>query len=698
MKKTLLFIALLFLQTTAFSQGIKREMRAAWISTVYGIDWPKATDPAATQKTKLAGLLTSLKANGINTVYFQARTIGDALYKSNLVPWSHWLTNTYGKDPGYDPLAFAIEEAHSRGMEIHVWLNPYRAATAASNIPSYASNHKAKTNPEWLLSEVNGSSTLRYLNPALAAVRNHIDDVVKELVTNYDLDGIHFDDYFYYAGVGSQDDGQFSTDPRGFTSKNDWRRDNVTLLISKLNTSIKTLKPWVKFGISPSGIYRNFTPPGSTKTAGLEHYTTHYADTKKWMEDGIIDYLVPQVYWAFSQTTANAKFNFVTDYWNSQNFTRHLFIGLGTYRVDPADGSAWSSSIATNEIKNQIDYLRNTTANVKGAAHFTTHDLISRKAGIVNDAMTLVQAQYSVPSLIPVMTWIDNIAPAAPIDLTPSLVAGKTKLTWTAPAATTDELQKVVRYAVYRSTNANIDFDNASNVIAVISGAATTYTDVAVTPGSGTPYYYAVRSLDRMSNESTESNIVPDGVTLPVQLLAFNAKKDNNRVKIEWSTASELNSDYFLIEKAGENGIFTFLDKQNSATSNSTALKNYIAWDYNPANATNYYRLTQVDKNGVVATPVVTSLNYNELMVVNVNVFPNPTPQDINFTIAGFSGTSVIARLINLNGQLIHKESFNTTNGTQQFKLNLRKSLPAGSYILSLYDKTFHKNIKVIVL
>ncbi len=696
MKKTLLFIALLFLQTTAFSQGVKREMRAAWISTVYGIDWPKATDPAATQKTKLAGLLTSLKANGINTVYFQARTIGDALYKSNLVPWSHWLTNTYGKDPGYDPLAFAIEEAHSRGMEIHVWLNPYRAATSASNIPSYASNHKAKTNPEWLLSEVNGTSTLRYLNPALAAVRNHIDDVVKELVTNYDLDGIHFDDYFYYKGVGMQDNAQFSADPRGFTNKDDWRRDNVTLLISKLSTSIKALKPWVKFGISPSGIYRNFTPPSSTTTTGSEHYTTQYADTQKWMNDGLIDYLVPQVYWAFSQTTGNAKFNYVTDNWNGKNFTRHLFIGLGTYRVAQGESTSWASSIATNEIKNQIDYLRNSTPNVKGAAHFTTNDLISTNASI-KAAMDLVRLQYSVPSLIPVMTWIDNIAPAAPTNLTSSLAASKTKLTWTVPATTTDELQKVVRYAIYRSTNPTIDFNNASNVIAVISGIATTYTDAAVAPGLGTSYYYAVRSLDRISNESVESNTVPDGVTLPVQLLNFTAKKDGNKVKIEWATASELNNDYFLVEKAGADGIFSYLDKQNAANQ-SASIKNYTSWDHHPANAINYYKLTQVDKNGTSANPQLTSLNFNELIIVSAKVFPNPTQKDINFSIENFGGKSIKARLINLNGELVHKEQFNMSNGESRFTLNLKNILTKGTYVLTLSDKGFKKNIKVIVL
>ncbi len=697
MKRTLLFIALVLLQTTAFSQGIKREMRAAWISTVYGIDWPVAGETESSQKLSLATMLDKLKVNGINSVYFQVRTVGDALYTSALVPWSKWLTGNNGQNPGWDPLAYAIAESHKRGIEIHAWLNPYRAAIDANFATAYATNHMARVHPEWLIT----SGTTRYFNPGIPEVRNHIVAVVEELVNNYDLDGIHFDDYFYLSGItNADDDTQFNAVAHGLTRAN-WRRNNVTVMIQAVSTKIKTLKPWVKFGISPSGIYKNFTVPNINpvvNTTGSSHYDVQYADTKYWMDQSMIDYLIPQVYWAFTQVSGNAKFNYITDYWNRLNLTRHVYIGLGTYRVDPTDGSAWSASIATDEIKNQIDYLRAYSPNIKGAAHFSAHDLIATTTGTIKNAMDLVRTQYSVPSLIPVMTWIDNVAPAAPTNLTPSLVAGKTKLTWTAPASTTDELQKVVRYAVYRSTNATIDFDNASSVIAVISGVATSYTDVDVTPGSGTSYYYAVRSLDRMSNESTESNVVPDGITLPVQLLAFTAKKDNNKVKIEWSTASELNSDYFLIEKAGENGIFTHLDKQNSAASNSTTLKNYTAWDYNPTNATNYYRLTQVDKNGTVATPVVTSLNYNELMLVNVNVFPNPTPQEINFSIAGFSGTSVNARLINLNGQLIHKETFDMTNGTQQFKLSLRKSLPAGSYILSLHDKTFHKNIKVIVL
>lgn len=700
MKKLILLLALVISQITAQAQHPKREVRAAWISTVFGIDWPRSADAPSVQRTKLQDILDNLKSSGINTVYFQVRTIGDALYSSSLVPWSHWLTGTYGQNPGWDPLAFAIEESHKRGIEIHAWLNPYRAATAASNIASYSSTHKAKTNPEWLLSEVNGTSTLRYLNPALAEVRNHIDAVVRELVTNYDLDGIHFDDYFYYAGIGTQDNAQFASDPRGFTNQSNWRRDNVTLLIQQLSASIKSLKPWVKFGISPSGIYRNFTVPGSSpavNTTGSEHYTTQHADTRKWMIDGTIDYLLPQVYWAFSQTTANAKFNYVVDYWNRQNFTRHLYIGLATYRVDPADGSAWSSAIAGSEIKNQIDYLRINAPNVLGASHFTTHDLVSTKPG-VKEAMDLVRMQYNTPALIPAMSWIDNLAPAQPTDLTPSLVAGKTKLTWTAPDATTDELQKVVRYAVYRSTSSAIDFATSTHLIAVLPSSETSFTDNSVTPGTGTSYYYAVTSLDRISNESSASNIVPDAVTLPVKLISFVAKKDNNTIKLAWATASETNSEYFLVEKAGADGVFRHLDRQNSSPENTTTVKNYVCFDFQPQNGTNYYRLTQFDKNGSAANPQFASADFNELIIVSAKVFPNPTQKNINFSLEHFQGKSINTRLLNLYGQIIHEEEFNTTTGTSQFQLALKSELPKGQYILLLTDNTFKKAVKLIVL
>lgn len=696
-KLLLLFIIILQFREMTNAQNPKRELRAAWISTVYGIDWPSASDAPATQRTKLISILDKLKDVGINAVYFQVRTTADALYNSSLVPWSHWLTGTYGQNPGWDPLAFAIDEAHKRGLEIHAWLNPYRAAISSSYATTYATNHVARTHPDWLLT----SGTTKYLNPGIAGVRSHIVDVIEEIITKYDIDGIHFDDYFYLSGISDADDNaQFTSDPRGFTSRANWRRDNVTLMIRGVGEKIKALKPWIKFGISPSGIYRNFTVPNvspTTNTTGSEHYSVQYADTKYWMEQGLIDYLIPQVYWAFSQSTANAKFNYISDYWNRQNFARHLYIGLATYRVDPADGSAWSSTISLNEIKNQISYLRTNTPNIMGTAHFTSHDLISTKTG-VKEAMDLVRQLYNTPALLPTMTWIDNVPPAEPTDLTPSLASGKTKLTWTAPASTSIELQKVKRYAIYRSTSPSVDFNNSTNLIAVISSENTTYTDNSVSPGQGTAYYYAVTSLDRISNESVASNIVPDAVTLPVQLIAFTAKKNGNRVKIEWSTANETNSDYFLVEKAGTDGIFGFLDKKPSVKTNTKEISTYFTWDYKPINGINYYKLTQFDNDGKASTPETAVLNFSELIVVDAKAFPNPTRRDINFNLENFTGKSIKTKLISLYGQIVHEEEFNTAFGVSKFQLNLKKELPKGQYILTLVDHDFKKHIKLIVL
>jgi len=191
---------------------------------------------------------------------------------------------------------------------------------------------------------------------------------------------------------------------------------------------------------------------------------------------------------------------------------------------------------------------------------------------------------------------------------------------------------------------------------------------------------------------------VPDAITLPVKLLNFAAKKDGNSVKIEWSTASELNSDYFLIEKAGANGTFTYLDKQNSASENTNTIQNYSIRDYNPFNGINYYRLTQFDKDGTAAKPELTSLNFNELIIVNATVFPNPTQRDINFNLENFNGKSIKTRLINLFGQVLHEEEFNTQTGAGKYQLGLKNELPKGQYILSLSDNSFKKNIKLIVL
>lgn len=688
MKKLLLYLSTLLLQINAIAQNPKREVRAAWLTTVSNTDWPKSTSQT-TQRNNMIAILDSYKELGINTVYFQARSLSDAMYKSNIVPWATILTGTYNQAPAnnFDPLQFVIDEGHKRGMEVHAWLNPYRVAATASAYNSLPSTHPAKQAGMKVLT---GGNT-RYLDPGLTAVRNHVNQVIMEIVNNYDIDGIHFDDYFYLTGVGTQDSQTFIDEPRGYTNLNDWRRNNILRLVTETNTAIKAQKPWVKFGISPSGIYRNSTNPSiGSNTAGSEHYNVQYIDSKYIMEQNLIDYLTPQVYWYIGQP--NANFSIVTNWWNNINTTRHITIGIAAYKVGDSDQGAFNTN--TNEISQQINLVRGTT-NLKGVAYYNTTTL---NANTFSFRTNLIANQYSTLALVPSMSWIDNTAPAEPTALAANLQSGKTKLTWTAPTVATEELQKVVRYAVYRSTSSTIDFNNSTNLIAIIPSTDVSYTDHAVTPGAGTSYYYAVTSLDRISNESIASSTVADPTVLPVKLINFAAKKDNNRIKIEWSTASEVNSDYFLIEKAGADGIFNYLDKQNSSATNTQSIKNYVAWDSTPANGINYYRLTQFDKDGTRSEPTFASLNFNELMIVNAKAFPNPTQKNINFSIENFAGKSIKTRLVNLYGQVIHEEEFNTQAGNSSYQLSLRQDLPKGHYVLSLSDDGFKKNIKLIVL
>ncbi|MGH7451691.1 MAG: glycoside hydrolase family 10 protein, partial [bacterium] len=285
------------INTFATDNPPKREFRGAWIATVINLDWPSTPGLApGTQRGELMRLLDELQAAGINAVMFQVRSECDAMYASTIEPWSYWLTGGQGRAPSpfYDPLQFAVQEAHKRGMELHAWLNPYRSVR---EIGSYANaaNHVSVQHPEWLFRAGN----TRVLDPGLPMVRAYVTSVVMDVVNRYDVDGIHFDDYFYpYPPdqISNQDDATFANYSRGFTNRGDWRRDNVNLLIKMIHDSIQVVKPYVKFGISPFGIWRNGIPTGIT---GLDAYNTIYCDALAWLQQQTIDYLTPQLYWPF---------------------------------------------------------------------------------------------------------------------------------------------------------------------------------------------------------------------------------------------------------------------------------------------------------------------------------------------------------------------------------------------------------------
>lgn len=504
MKRSLLAVLLLAVHLLAIGQQPpKREMRGAWIATYANIDWPNRTQTPAQQRAAFLTILEHHKATGLNTLYIQVRSQCDALYPSAIEPWSADLTGTQGKapNPEWDPMQFMIEECHKRGIEFHAWLNPYRAAANSNNIPGFAANHVTKQHPDWLLSQ----GTLRVLDPGLAVVRDHITSVITDIVQRYEVDGIHFDDYFYppAAPAGTtpyNDDSSFALDPRGFTSRADWRRDNVNLLIARVYDTIKAMKPWVKFGVSPSGIYRNSTNPAiGTPTSGLEHYTTLYADTRKWLQEGWVDYIAPQVYWYIGQPGAN--YAAIVPWWNNQASGRHIYIGMAGYKVnDPAQGANWANpSQIPNEVRLNRDPLY---PNIYGQSIYNTSSLRSSSKLGFRDSLRLFF--YQKPALLPRMPWRDSIAPEAPSSLTVVKYAGdSTVLNWIKPTAA-DELNRAIRFVVYRSEDTVIDISNANNILAITNTDTTVFADKTGIPG--TTYYYTVTALDHFHNESIASN------------------------------------------------------------------------------------------------------------------------------------------------------------------------------------------------
>jgi uncharacterized lipoprotein YddW (UPF0748 family) len=517
----LCFSVLFQFSATAQTQP-KREFRGAWIATFSNIDWPNRTQTPAQQRAALITILDHHKATGLTALFFQVRSQCDAMYASAIEPWSADLTGTQGvaPNPFWDPMQFMIDECHKRGIEFHAWLNPYRAVANANGLGAFSPTHVAKQHPEWLLSQ----GTLRILDPGLPAVRDYVTTVIADIVHRYDVDGIHFDDYFYPSAPGSgvtpiNDSASFAADPRGFTVKADWRRDNVNLLIKRVYDSVKSIKPWVKFGVSPSGIYRNSTNPDiGSATSGLEHYTSLFADTRKWLQQGWLDYLCPQVYWYIGQPGAN--YAVVVPWWNNNSYGRHIYIGMAGYKVnDPAQGVNWANpSMIPNEVR-----LNRSLSNVYGQAIYNTNSLRSATKLGFRDSLRL--QFYNKPALLPNMPWRDSIAPANPASLTAVKYAyDSVVLNWT-KATPTDELNKVRQFVIYRSQNPAIDTSLADNILAITINDTTAFVDTTGTPN--TTYYYAVTATDRFHNESAASNTVnnlPPAIACPNDtMLVLNA-------------------------------------------------------------------------------------------------------------------------------------------------------------------------------
>ncbi len=513
-KNVLLAFFSLLLSICSNSQKTpKRELRGAWITTHFGLDWPTSSQTPAQQRSALISILDQHKATGMNAIYFQVRNQCDALYPSTIEPWSSTLTGTQGKDPGWDPLQFVIDETHKRGMELHAWLNPYRAVATASQLPNFVENHVAKQHPGWLLN--NGSVIT--LNPGLPAVRDYIMSVINDITSRYDIDGIHFDDYFY-SPPPVRDTATYNADPRGMNQA-DWRRDNINIFIKRVYEETMALKPWVKFGVSPSGIYRNGVNVGGSATSGSEHYSAVYADSKKWLQEKWVDYIAPQVYWHIGFSVAD--YGKLIPWWNSNAFGRHIYIGMASYKVNmtfgatgngPVEQAAWKIPTQyPNELRmNRLqDYL-----NVFGEIHYRTATLTTNALGHRDSTRLNI---YRKPDLPPTMSWRDATPPPAPSALTAAKQSDNSYiLSWTKPAATSNELDKVRQFIIYRSESPVINVSDTANLLFITNTDITTYTD-NLNPSNKT-YYYTVTSVDRLYNESVPSNVtdyVPPTITCP---------------------------------------------------------------------------------------------------------------------------------------------------------------------------------------
>jgi uncharacterized lipoprotein YddW (UPF0748 family) len=481
-------------QTSITQTTPKRELRGVWIATVANIDWPSdKDDKTSDQKDQYKAILDEHKREGINTVFTQVRPAADALYAKSKEPWSLWLTGQQGRMPYpyYDPMEFMIKESHARAMEFHAWLNPYRA-THKSARGVVSNKHITKMKPEWFFA-YDGQ---KIFNPGIPEVRSYIVSVVMDIVRNYDVDGIHFDDYFYpypdATNTPIPDEDTFKKYPNGFTNIKDWRRNNVDLLIKMVHDSIATVKPYVKFGISPFGIWQNNdTSVYGSKTKGGSSYSTQYADTRKWLKEGWVDYMLPQVYFNIGHPLAD--FETITEWWDKNAFGRHIYIGMGVYKA--GSDQVWKKP---THLPEELLITRS-YSNIKGQTYYSSKSLRKNLSGFAD---SLANNYYRYPAIQPVMEWKDNVPPNPPQGLTAVQTnLSVVQLSWEPPTVASDG-DAARGYVIYRIVEGTtFDPNDARNILDIIYDR-TYYIDSETKIDQN--YVYLVSSLDRLQNESRD--------------------------------------------------------------------------------------------------------------------------------------------------------------------------------------------------
>ena len=524
----------------------KREFRCSWLTTVWAIDWPNPHNASTAsqqqkQKESLYALVDSLAEANMNAVFFQVRGFSDAMYNSKYEPWSQYLTGTRGKAPNYDPLQLIIEYAHYKGIEVHAWLNPYRYASSDATYGKNDPKDYHNTHPEWLVD----CGGITILNPSLPEVREQICKVVADIVENYDVDGIIFDDYFHQDGYKNEyDDVQYQANSNGM-SRADWRRAQNNLMVSMVNSTIKSIKPWVKFGIGPAGVAGKANT--SAPVYGVEpcpspssdwQYNGIYADPLAWYNEHTIDYMAPQIYWTINSTS---NYDLLSHWWSDMacHFSRHMYVSHSLSALKPNGSSLSSGQFHMDEIGAQTELNRKyDRMDAPGSCWYGLSTGLNTK-GFIQYIKNEVNPR---PAVVPQMTWyrtddciyVSNIRKEG------------NRLQWDVPAGN-------LRYAVYYLPLNQIGQHGAVASSAYLLG--TTYTASFEVSGEWADGVYAVAVLDRYGNEYPARTMgnTSWGKSAAAQL-EYPANNDNVLIPcyFSWNAAPEADSYFFQFSRSAD--------------------------------------------------------------------------------------------------------------------------------------------------
>lgn len=491
LKRSALAAVLLAIAALPMSSGVKREVRSVWMATVWALDWPSSTSSTTAQKNEMVKYLDVLQKNNFNAVYFQVRTMSDAFYKSSYEPWSSYLTGTRGKDPGWDPLAFVVEECHKRGMECHAWVNPYRFSTGSNW--STAQDQALKSAGMLLAYTKSDGKTTTILNPGLESVRKRIVDVCKEIISNYDVDGLVFDDYFYPEGIpvtSSAGDYDLWQESGASMTFGDWRRNNVNQMVADVYNMVQQQKPYVRFGISPAGAA--CTSAAVAAKHGIDRcpvasdwqYDGIFSDPVAWLEAGTIDYISPQLYWKTNHKTN--PFGPMTKWWSyvAKHFGRHHY---ASHSISFLNSSNTTSD--WEEIGKQVQFSRDYTENeAPGAVFYSAAYITGKKQSGFGEWLQVNKFQNK--ALTPAIDWKKSDLEKVQVS---ALNKRATVLSW----AGVDNVRYSV-YAVPESVNVETLDSNIPAEYLLGVSYKTTYT---MPDDKKSGYNYAVCVLDRYGNE-----------------------------------------------------------------------------------------------------------------------------------------------------------------------------------------------------